>query len=93
MLYQALTIVEIFLLAFSSGVAAGLVLRTELPFQWILIAGLVGVVLEPALNANFGPHLFHHSLVASTGAAALVLILIKVANAILQTWHYQFRRS
>jgi len=93
MLCQAVTVVEIFLLAFGSGIAAGLVLRTELPLQWLLCAGLVGVVLEPTVHANFGPLLFDHSLLASTGAAALVLVLIRVANVILQTWHYQFRRS
>jgi hypothetical protein len=88
-----MTAVEIFLLAFGSGIAAGLVLRTELPLRWLLCAGLVGVVLEPTVHANFGPHLFHHSLLASTGAAALVLVFIKVANVILQTWHHQSRRS
>jgi hypothetical protein len=93
MLCQAVRVIQIFLLAFASGIAAGLAIRAELPLQWLLCAGLLGVVLEPTVLVNFGPQLFHHSLVASTGVAALVLVLIRVASTILQTWHHQFRRG
>jgi hypothetical protein len=93
MLREAMIVVEIILLAIGSGIAAELILRTELPLHWLLCAGLVGVVLEPTIHPNFGPHLFHYSLLASTGAAALVIVLVRVANVILQTWHCQFRGS
>ena len=74
MLREAVIVVEMLLLAIGSGIAAGLILRTELPLHWLLCAGLVGVVLEPTIHANFGPHLFHHSLLASTGTAAFVIV-------------------
>jgi hypothetical protein len=90
---QAATVLQIFLLPFGSGIVAGLVLGVELPLQWLLCAGLLGVVLEPAVLVNVGPQLFHHSLVASTGVAAIVLVVVRVTNTILQTWHHRFRRS
>ena len=63
-------VVEVILLAVGSGITADLVLRTELPLHWLLCATLVGVVLEPTLDPNFGPPFFHYSPPASTGAAA-----------------------
>jgi hypothetical protein len=93
MLRDAVIVAEILLVAIGSGIAAGLILRTDLPLHWLLCAGLVGVVLEPAIHVNFGPRLFHHSVLVSIGTAALVIILVRVANLILQTWHHQFHRS
>jgi hypothetical protein len=93
MLLEALVLFEVFLLAIGSGVAAGLILRAEVPVRWLLCAGMVGVVLEPILHTDFGPHVFHHSLLASVAAAAFVIVVARAANAILQTWHHQFRRS
>jgi hypothetical protein len=54
---------------------------------------MVGVVLEPILHTDFGPHVFHHSLLASVAAAAFVIVVARAANAIRQTWDHQFRRS
>jgi len=58
MLLEALVLFEVFLLAIGSGVAAGLILRAEVPVRWLLCAGMVGVVLEPILHTDFGPHVF-----------------------------------
>ena len=93
MLLEALVLFEVFLLAIGSGVAAGLILRAEVPVRWLLCAGMAGVVLEPILHTDFGPHVFHHSLLASVAAAAFVIVVARAANAIFQTWHHQFRRS
>ena len=93
MLREAMILVHILLLAIGSGIAAELILRTAVPLHWLLFAGLAGVAVEPTIHANFGPHLFHYSLLASTGAAALFIVVVRLANVILQTWHYQFRRS
>ena len=93
MLLEALLLFEVFLLAIGSGVAAGLILRAEVPVRWLLCAGMVGVVLEPALHTNLGPHLFNHSLLASIAVAAFVIVVGRAANAIVQTWHHQFRRG
>jgi hypothetical protein len=93
MLCQAVSALQIFLLAFGSGIVAGLVFGVELPLQRLLCAGLLGVVLQPAALVNVGSQLFQHSLVASTGVAAILLVVVRVANTILQTWHHQFRRG
>ena len=93
MLLEALVLFQVFLLAIGSGVAAGLILRAEVPVRWLLCAGMVGVVLEPALHTNLGPHVFNHSLLASIAVAAFVIVVGRAANAIVQTWHHQFRRG
>jgi hypothetical protein len=90
---EVVVLFEVFLLAIGSGIAAGLILRAEVPILWLLCAGMVGVVLEPILHTDFGPHVFHHSLLASVAAAAFVIVVARAANAIRQTWHHQFRRS
>ena len=93
MLLVAAPFFELFLLAVVSGVAAGLILRAQVPVGWLMCAGMAGVALEPALHTTLGPHLFNHSLIASIAVATLVIIVGRAANAILQTWHHQFRRS
>jgi hypothetical protein len=93
MFLEATVLFQVFLLAVGSGVAAGLILRTEVPIRWLLCAGMVGVVVEPILHTDFGPRVFHHSLLTSVAAAAFVIIVARAAIAILQTWHHQFRRS
>jgi uncharacterized membrane protein YeaQ/YmgE (transglycosylase-associated protein family) len=84
---------ETFLLAVLSGLAAGLILRAQVSIGWLVCAGMVGVALEPALHTDLGPHLFNHSLLASIAVSAIVIVVVRAANAILQTWYYQFRRS
>jgi hypothetical protein len=93
MFLESTLLFQVFLLAVGSGVAAGLILRAQVPVRWLLCAGLVGVVVEPTLHTDFGPHLFHHSLLASVAAAAFVIIVARAATTILQSWHHQFRRS
>ena len=93
MLLETALLFEALLLAILSGLAAGLILRAQVTVGWLMCAGMVGVALEPALHTDLGPHLFNHSLLASIAVAALVIVIGRAANAILQTWHYQFRRS
>jgi uncharacterized membrane protein YeaQ/YmgE (transglycosylase-associated protein family) len=93
MLLETALLFEVLLLGIASGLAAGLILRAQVPVGWLMCAGMVGVALEPALHTDLGPHLFNHSLLASIAVAALVIIVGRAANAILQTWQYQFRRS
>jgi uncharacterized membrane protein YeaQ/YmgE (transglycosylase-associated protein family) len=93
MLLETAPLFEVFLLAIVSGVAAGLILRAQVPVGWLMCAGMAGVALEPALHTNLGPHLFNHSVVASIAVAAFVIIVGRAANAIVQTWHHQFGRS
>jgi uncharacterized membrane-anchored protein YitT (DUF2179 family) len=84
---------ETLLLAVLSGLAAGLILRAQVSIGWLVCAGMVGVALEPALHIDLGPHLFNHSVVALIAVAAFVIVIVRAANAIVQTWYYQFRRS
>lgn len=93
MLLETAPLFEVFLLAIVSGVAAGLILRAQVPVGWLMCAGMAGVALEPALHTNLGPHLFNHSVVASIAVAAFVIVVGRAANAIVQTWHHQFGRS
>ena len=93
MLLETALLFEVLLLAIFSGLAAGLILRTQVPVGWLMCAGMAGVALEPALHTDLGPHLFNHSLLASIAVAAFVIVIGRATNAIVQTWHHQFRRG
>jgi hypothetical protein len=93
MLLETALLFQVLLLAIASGLAAGLILRAEVPVRWLICAGMVGVALEPALHTNLGPDLFNHSLFTSITVAAFAIVVGRAANAILQTWHHQFRRG
>lgn len=93
MLLEIALLFEVLLLAIASGLAAGLMLRAQVPVGWLICAGMAGVALEPALHINLGPHLFNHSLLVSIVVAAFVIIVGRAATSILQTWHHQFRRG
>jgi uncharacterized membrane protein YeaQ/YmgE (transglycosylase-associated protein family) len=93
MLLDIALLFQVLLLAIASGLAAGLILRAQVPVGWLMCAGMVGVALEPALHTNLGPHLFNHSLLASIAVAVFAIIIGRAANAIVRTWHHQFRRD
>jgi len=73
---EAMVIGQLTVIVLFAGSTACWLLKLEDTLPFVLVAGLVGVYLEPWLAMNTGPNLFDHSLVSClAGAVAAAFAL------------------